>query len=247
MKTIFITGGTTGIGRAVGEIFKAQGYTVGVCSFQPASEITDLPVSFHYYQADVTNEQAMLAAVNQFVTDHGSLDIIIANAGMNMPKTAIPDTKLGTKITQVNTMGVVYTFNAALPHFLAQKSGHFVAISSLSGLNGLPGMSYYGATKAYVASFCESLAIDLEDHGINVTCVVPGFIKTSFTAKNDHPMPFLLTQEQAAARISKAIQKKKKVDFFPLVPFLFMSLLRKLPRPIYYFIMKHDILKLRQQ
>jgi NADP-dependent 3-hydroxy acid dehydrogenase YdfG len=71
-----------------------------------------------------------------------------------MPKTIVPDTQKGKLLTQVNVMGMIHTFSAALPHFLKQKNGHFVAISSLSGLNGLTGMSYYEASKAFVSTFC---------------------------------------------------------------------------------------------
>ena len=242
---IFITGGTTGIGNSIGQMFVKGGGKVGVCGFQHPREIKDLPTGFTYYQADVTDESALKNAIDQFALDQGGVDIVIANAGMNMPKTLIPDTQKGKVVTQVNVMGVIHTFSAALPHFLKQKHGHFVAISSLSGLNGLPGMSYYGASKAFVSTFCEGLAVDLHHENISVTCVHPGFIATTFTSKNTHPMPFLLTQEQAAEDIYKAIINRKTHLYFPRVPSLFMGLLRRLPRSLYYPIMKRDLLKLR--
>ena len=242
---IFITGGSTGIGNSIGQLFVKSGAKVGVCGFQTPSEIGPLPSGFIYYQADVTDEVALKSAIDQFSNDQGGLDIVIANAGMNMPKTLIPDIQKGKLVTQVNVLGVVHTFSAALPHFLNQKHGHFVAISSLSGLNGLPGMSYYGASKAFVSTFCEGLAVDLHHEGINVTCVHPGFIATTFTSKNTHPMPFLLTQEKAAEIIYKAIINRKTHLYFPTVPALFMGLLRRIPRALYYPIMKRDLLKLR--
>lgn len=242
---VFITGGTTGIGRSIGELFVQNGATVGVCGFQPSSEIENLPPGFTYYQSDVTDEAALQASVDKFVQDYGGLDVIIANAGLNMPKTVIPDTQKGKQLTQVNVMGLIHTFSAALPHFLHQKHGHFVGISSLSALNGLPGMSYYGASKAFVSTFCESLAVDLRDQGINVTCVHPGFIATTFTSKNDHPMPFLMEPQKAAQLIYQAIILRKPHLYFPLVPSLFMGALRRIPRKIYISMMKRDLLKLR--
>jgi NAD(P)-dependent dehydrogenase (short-subunit alcohol dehydrogenase family) len=242
---VFITGGSTGIGRSTGEFFIKNGGKVGVCGFQSHDEIGQLPEGFTYYQADVTDEDAMISAVNQFVSEHGSIDVMIANAGMNMPKTLIPDTRRGKQVTLVNVMGVIHAFSAALPHFLKAKKGHFVAISSLSGLNGLPGMSYYGASKAFVSTFCESLSVDLIHEGIDVTCVHPGFIATTLTADNQHPMPFLLKQEEAALAIYQAIITKKSQLFFPTVPALFMGTLRRVPRFIYQFIMRRDLLKLR--
>jgi len=243
---IFITGGSTGIGKSIGEMFARAGGKVGVCGFQAPEEIGTLPNGFHYYRADVTDEVAMNAAVEKFVSDHGSIDIMIANVGLNMPNTIIPDTKKGKQVTMVNVLGVVHAFGAALPHFLKKKKGQFVAISSLSGLNGLPGMSYYGASKAFVSTFCESLAVDLVHEGIDVTCVHPGFIATTFTAANQHPMPFLLQQDEAATSIYDAILAKKTHLYFPTVPALFMGLLRRIPRAIYQFIMRRDLLNLRQ-
>lgn len=239
---IFITGGISGMGLLIGNLFKKEGHNIGVCSFQ---ENFSVPEGFKYYMADVTNEDAVTKAIDQFVEDFGKLDIVIANAGMNMPKTIIPNTNLGTKVTKVNVLGVVHTFNASLPHFLKQNSGHFVAISSMSALNGLPGMSYYGASKAFVASFCESLACDLKDKNIDVTYVTPGFVATDFVKNNKHKMPYLLTPDEAAKEIYNAIIKKKNSLFFPLVPYLFMNTLKMLPRNFYVKLMRKDLLKLR--
>lgn len=242
---ILITGGATGIGLGLAENFFKLGYNVGILGIQSLNEVTHLNSSFFYFQVDVTNEEAMHSAVEQFVKKYGAVDIMIANAGLNMPKTIVPDTKLGKAVTMVNVLGVINAFSACQPHFLRQGSGHFVAMSSLSGLNGLPGMSYYGASKAFVGSFCESLAIDLKEKNIAVTCFFPGFIATDFTKKNQHPMPFLLTSEQAVEKMVKAILHKKEVIHFPLVPSLFMGMLRRLPRFLYYPIMRRDLLKLR--
>ena len=242
---VFITGGATGIGNSLGQLFVKAGGQVGVCGFQSLSEIGDLPKGFSYYVADVTNEVALKNAIDKFAQDFGGVDIVIANAGLNMPKTAIPDTQKGKQLTQVNVLGVIHTFSAALPHFLNQKHGHFVGVSSLSGLNGLPGMSYYGASKAFVSTFCEGLAVDLKEQGINVTCVHPGFIATTFVSKNTHPMPFLMNQEVAAETIYKAIINRKTHLYFPTIPAWFMGLLRRIPRSLYFVIMRRDLLKLR--
>lgn len=241
---VFITGGATGIGFSLGNMFVKAGGKVGVCGFQDPSEFS-LPNGFSYFQADVTDEVALTKAINDFALEQGGVDVVIANAGMNMPKTVVPDTQLGKKLTQVNVMGVIHTFSAALPHFLKQHHGHFVGISSLSGLNGLPGMSYYGASKAFVSTFCEGLATDLHQQGIHVTCVHPGFIATAFTSKNTHPMPFLLEPEVAAEKIYQAIINRKTHLYFPSVPALFMGLLRRIPRNLYFAIMRRDLLKLR--
>lgn len=243
---IFITGGISGLGLEVGKIFSQKNFRVGVCSFQEKKLIPTLPSNFFYYQADVTKQDQLHQAVKEFMNDHGVIDIMIANAGINMPKTSIPSTELGNKVIHVNVLGLSHSLSAILPTFLEHKKGHFVAISSLSALNGLPGMSYYGASKAFVGSFCESLAIDLKPYNINVTCIYPGFINTTLTKNNTHPMPFLMNTEMAANKIVQAIEDKKESLYFPFVPALFMGLLRRLPRFIYFPLMKKDLLKLKQ-
>jgi len=246
MMNIFITGGISGLGLEIGKIFSQKNFKVGVCSFEEKKLITSLPANFFYYKADVTDQNMLHKSVKDFINEHGPIDIMIANAGINMPKTSIPNTELGNKVINVNVLGLCHSLSAVLPSFLEKKRGHFVAISSLSALNGLPGMSYYGASKAFVGSFCESLAIDLRPFNIYVTCVYPGFINTTLTKNNTHPMPFLMNTELAAKKIVKAIEDKKETLFFPFIPSLFMGLLRRLPRFIYFALMKKDLLKLKK-
>jgi NADP-dependent 3-hydroxy acid dehydrogenase YdfG len=103
-------------------LFVQNGGKVGGCGFQSVEEVGPLPNGFRYYRADVTDESAMRSAVDQFVSDHGVIDVLVANAGMNMPKTLIPDTVRGKQVVQVNVMGVIHSFSSALPHFLKQKA-----------------------------------------------------------------------------------------------------------------------------
>ena len=242
---IFITGGTTGIGLEIAKQYALGSNRVGVCSFQATHEMTTLPKNISYYKADVRHLNELVEAVKSFVSEVGTLDVIIANAGINMPKNAIPDTKLGQQVIDINVSGVANTFSAAIPYFITQKAGHFVAMSSLSSLNGLPGMSYYGASKAFVASFCESLAIDLEQYGIYVTSIFPGYVLTGLTKDNSHPMPFLMNQDIAAKKIIAAIKKKKKKLSFPAVSAATMTFLRLLPRNLYFYLMKKDVFNLK--
>ena len=118
-------------------------------------------------------------------------------------------------MTKVNYLGVVYAFEAVLPSMLERKSGHLVAISSLAAYKGLPGAAAYCATKAAVKNYCEALRIELRDRGVAVTCVCPGFVTTPMTAKNDSPMPLIMSADSAAQRILRALARRKKVYDFP--------------------------------
>ena len=240
---VFITGGTTGLGLAIGKLYLAKGDSVGVCSFEPAAEAKGrLPDGMRYYRADVTDAAAMRRAIRKFHDDHGSVDLVIANAGLNHPKKKIPDFELGRRVINVNIIGVTNTFGPAIEIMKEQRSGHLAAIASASGFYGYPGLAFYGATKAFVITFCETLVTDLTAFGIHVTCLAPGFIGTTFVKNNKHKMPFLMTQDEAACRAVAAIGRKQNLYIFPLPVMLLTSVVRRLPKKLFYLLMERDIL-----
>jgi short-subunit dehydrogenase len=245
---IVITGAASGIGLDLVKHYQVIANNISILSIQEESETKGLfnSKNVDYYQVDVTNLEQIQSTIEKIIKKNSTIELVIACAGLNMPKTAIPDFNLGNKVVAVNALGVCYLFQAVFPYFQKQLSGHFVAISSLSALNGLPGMSYYSASKVFVATYLESLACDLKQFNIHFTTIVPGFIATDFVKNNNHPMPFLLSKDKALKIIIKAIQQKKNYKAFPLIPFLFMRLLSFLPRSLYVKLMQKDILKLRQ-
>ena len=113
------------------------------------------------------------------------------------------------------------------------KSGHIVVTASVAGLVGLPGAGPYSASKAAVLKLCESYNLDLKKFGINVTAILPGFIDTPLTRKNDHSMPFLMNVDEAARRIKKAVEQKKAIFIFPLPMKIVMYFLDRMPRVLY--------------
>ncbi|HLW56847.1 MAG TPA: SDR family NAD(P)-dependent oxidoreductase, partial [Bacteriovoracaceae bacterium] len=186
---------------------------------------------------DVTDREALQKAILEFSHSIG-LDLLIASAGISFPhKTKIPDFERSYYMVQVNLLGVMYAFEAALKVMLPKKSGHLVAISSVAGFNGLPGVSAYSATKSAVTKYCESLNLDLADYGITVTSIHPGFVDTPLTRVNPHPMPFLQTAPQAARKIAWAIRKKKMHYSFPFLFSLVVKFLSLLPRTWYKRLM----------
>ena len=151
---IFITGGTTGIGLELAIQYLELGSTVGICG----RDISKLPAkikekhsSLHCYQVDVRSRENLSKAINEFVEHAGSLDIIYANAGISLgKKTDLPNFELARDIFEINTMGVLNTFEVALEKMIKQKSGHLVAVASVAGFIGLPGAFAYSASKAAV-------------------------------------------------------------------------------------------------
>jgi len=102
-----------------------------------------------------------------------------------------------------------------LPQMLEKKSGHLVAISSLAGFRGLPKSAAYCASKAGMTAFFESVRLDVQNEGVAVTIIQPGFIKTPLTAVRGAKMPFLMELEDAIPHFLNAIEKRKKFAAFP--------------------------------
>jgi short-subunit dehydrogenase len=240
MKSVFITGGTTGMGMELAKLYSAKGWKVGVCGrerskfeehFQGGRE------NVSFFRVDVSNRDELRAAIADFSNSIG-LDLLIANAGIGYKfKTKVPDFQYSYKMVHVNLLGVMYAFEAALDVMIPRASGQLVAISSIAGYNGLPGVSAYSATKAAVLKYCESLHLDMRQFNIGVTSICPGFVDTPLTQVNHHPMPFLMKAPKAAQLIAGAIERKKMVYHFPFFFGMLVRILGMLPRTWYRYLM----------
>lgn len=240
MKSVFITGGTTGMGMELAKLYLARGWKVGVCGRDRAKFEENFQAgrdNVSFYAVDVSNREELKAAIKDFSSSIG-LDVLIANAGIGYKfKTKVPDFEYSYKMVHINLLGVMYAFEAALDVMIPRSKGQLVAISSIAGYNGLPGVSAYSATKAAVAKYCESLHLDLKQFGIGVTTINPGFVDTPLTQQNHHPMPFLVPAPKAAKKIARAIDRKKMVYAFPFIFSSVVRLLSVLPRTWYRAIM----------
>lgn len=242
---IFITGGTTGIGLELAIAYLKDGHRVGIC----ARDLTKFPEEIKKkfkllktYQLDVTDRESLKQAVRDFAGPEEILDIMIANAGRSVGnKTKLPDFKAARDIVSINIVGVLNAFDVACELMIPKNQGHLVATSSVAGMVGLPGAAAYSASKAYVTTLCESFALDLEKFGINVTAIMPGFVDTPLTKKNNHKMPFMMGADRAAILIKKAIEEKKAVFIFPLPMKIVMTLFKIMPRRLYRKLMKLKI------
>lgn len=144
MKSVFITGGTTGIGMELAKLYSLKGWKVGVCgrdeskfkeSFQPDFK------NVAFYKVDVANRDELKSAIKSFSNNEG-LDLLIANAGIGYKfKTKVPDFEQSYHMVHINLLGVMYAFEAALDVMIPKGSGQVVAISSIAGYLGLPGVS----------------------------------------------------------------------------------------------------------
>ncbi|GAB4011284.1 MAG: SDR family oxidoreductase [Bdellovibrio sp.] len=241
---IFITGGTTGIGAELAKFYAKQGHRVGICGRDLSkcdSEILNYKNIFKY-ETSVTDKETLHRAIDDFCQGN-ALDMMIANAGRSHgSKTKTPDFNVSRDIIDTNVVGVLNAFEKAIEIMLPKRRGQLVAIASVAGLVGLPGASAYSASKAAVIKLCESYALDFPKWGIDVTCILPGFVDTPLTRKNDHPMPFLMPVTKAVSLMTKAIEKKKPYYIFPWQMKFAIMILEKLPRCIYRRLMTFKLI-----
>lgn len=235
-QVVVITGASSGIGWSLARELGLRGARVGLVARRQeqleslSRDITAAGGQCALACADVADRQATLNAIHSLAHDLGPVDLLIANAGVGRPTLLNPINISDVEaMFRVNVLGVVYAIEAVLPQMLARKKGHLAAMSSLGSYKGLPGESAYCASKAAVNTYMEGLRIQLRTEGIAVTTLCPGFVKTPMTEVNDFKMPFLIEADDAARRIVRALEHKKKVFNFPWQTNLLVQLTRWLP------------------
>src|SRR5947207_12269879 len=118
-------------------------------------------------------------------------------------------------ILDTNVVGMLHTFQPFLPAMRAARAGKLVGIASVAGFRGLPGAAAYSASKAAAIRYLESLRVELHGSGVRVVTICPGFIDTPMTKKNPYPMPFLIDADDAARRMSRAIDARRSFSVIP--------------------------------
>lgn len=222
-KTIFLTGASSGIGEALAIALAKKGAILGLLARRKElleklkEDCEKVGGTARVFPCDVTNEDAVQAAVNEFIHEFEHIDILIANAGIggNNKETRALQPLAVKKVIDINLLGAVNSVHAVLPQMLKRGRGHLVAISSLAGFRGLPKSAAYSASKAAMTAFFESVRLDVKHLGIDVTIIQPGFIRTPLTAGREAKMPFLMDLSDAVPLFIRAIEKKKRFAAFP--------------------------------
>jgi short-subunit dehydrogenase len=230
-KTVLITGASSGIGRGVTMELARRGARLGLVARRAhtlaeiVSEIEAIPAGDNggsaaivalALPADVQNPESMRAAAERMRQEFGSIDVLIANAGIaSSTDAAVLKADEVAGVINVNVIGASNSVAAVLPDMLNRGRGHLVVISSLAAYRGLPKSAAYCASKAAVSAFFESLRLDLEPKGIDVTIIHPGFIKTPLTEGRHAKMPYLMELDDAVEKIVRVIEKRKKSYAFP--------------------------------
>jgi len=189
-KLVVITGGSSGIGRALARALASEGARLVLIATNEArlsdaaKECAQLGATVTTYTANVASFEQMQAAYEQTCRQHGTPDILINNAGVVMGGELVAvDLEDWRRLLDINVMGVVHGLKLFLPDMISRGSGHVVNVSSAAGLLAPPLMSTYCATKFAVVGLSDSLRREVSRHGIGVTCVCPGTTKTPIKDK----------------------------------------------------------------
>lgn len=231
-KTVLITGASSGIGRGVALELARRGARLGLVARREevladvVREIEHNPrindrqdsakLKALVLTGDVRDAESMRRTAEQMRREFGALDVLIANAGIATSRDAAElDAEEVAGVINVNVIGAANSVAAVLPEMIKRGQGQLVVISSLAAYRGLPKSAAYCASKAAVSAFFESLRLDLEPKGIDVTIIHPGFIKTPLTAGRQAKMPYLMELDDAVQKIVRVIEQRKKSYAFP--------------------------------
>lgn len=224
-KVVAITGGSSGIGKALAEQLLEMGAKVATCA-RNQDKLYDLQLKYpssplHCIVADVSNYNDCKMFVESTIKQFGGIDILINNAGISM-RALLKDADISVfkKVMDINFFGTVYCTKLALDSIISRK-GTIVGVSSIAGYRGLPGRSGYSASKFAVNGWLEAIRTELLDEGVNVMWVCPGFTRSNIRnaalnsrseTQGESPLDEgeLMSPELCATHIINAIEKKKR-------------------------------------
>jgi short-subunit dehydrogenase len=238
-KKIWITGASSGIGKALAEKFAAEGWKVAASARR--KEILD-KMSEHEnifsYPLDVTNQDQIKNSFEKIIKDFNGLNLCVFSSGTYDPKLEqeinIEQNKF---VMETNFFGVLYCIKTVESYFKNKKNGHISIVSSIAAYRGLPNSSGYGPSKAALTNLTESLYFDFKKYNVRISLVSPGFIKTPLTDKNEFPMPFIKSPEFAAEKMFNGLTKSKAFEIhFPKAITILLKIFRVLPYKIYLFL-----------
>ena len=229
-KVVVITGGSSGIGKALAETFGRNGSKIVITGrnadelSKAVAELKAKGITIEGYQADVSLEEDNRKMAEKAVAQYGTIDVLINNAGISM-RALFDEVDLAVvkKVMDINFYGVLYATKYCLPEIKKNK-GSVIGISSIAGFRGLPGRTGYSASKFALNGFLEVLRTELLKTGVHVLTACPGFTasnirKRSLTkdgsSQGESPRDEakMMTAEEVAERIYAATVSRKRTHF----------------------------------
>ncbi|WP_338593350.1 glucose 1-dehydrogenase [Bacillus safensis] len=226
-KVVLITGGASGIGLAAVKLFLEHGAKVAVADINEDSGkqlVESLPHEHAaFFKTDITNEADCQKTVQSVLSQFGTIDVLINNAGIEIVS-PIHEMTLEdwNHILQVNLTGVFLMSKHTLPHMLEEKSGSIINTGSVGGLVGWPDIPAYNATKGGVIQLTKSMAIDYAAHQIRVNCIAPGIIDTPLNEKSflDNHSESLEFVKKEKAKVNPLLRLGKPEEIAGVMLFL---------------------------
>lgn len=235
VTSVMITGASSGLGAALAVEYAASGITLFLTGRDEkrleavAASCREKGAMVECAAIDVL-EKEKLAAWMLEMDNITPVELVIANAGISAGTGGGGESlEQASRIFDVNVNGVLNTIYPLIPHMVERKKGQVAVMGSLSAFRALPSAPAYSASKAAVRFYGEALRGVLSKHGVGVTAVCPGYIKTPMTAVNNFPMPFIMDAEKAAKRIKKRLTKNPARIAFPLPMYALLWFLAALP------------------
>jgi short-subunit dehydrogenase len=238
MKKIWITGASSGIGRALAFKFAKEGWQVAVSARRKnlLEEMSSFNNNIFSFPLDVTDSKSCDDVFCQIKDKFIDMDMAIFCAGTHNPESEknfnLQNIK---KIMNINFYGTINCINPIYSFFKNKKKGHVAIISSVAGYRGLPSSGAYSASKAALTTLSESLYFDFNRFNIKISIINPGFIKTSITDKNRFYMPMLKSPDFAAKKIFIGLTKKNNFEIHFPKPFTYLMKMIKFLPDIFYF------------
>ena len=236
-KVIWITGASTGIGKALAMKFSKNGWNVAISArrLELLEEISKQNENIFSFPLDVTNKDECNKVFSEIKNKFGQIDLCIFSTGTWDPKKEKEiDVKQIENVMKVNFFGTVNSIKSVEKYFKELRKGHISIVSSIAGYRGLPNSTGYGPSKSALNNLTESLYFDFKKYGVRVSLISPGFIKTPMTDKNDFKMPFLKTTEYAADKIYSGLINTNAFEIhFPKQLTIVLKILKILPNWLY--------------
>ena len=248
MKNIWITGASSGIGKALAIKFANEGWQVAASARRESllKELSNQYTNIQSFPLDVTDSDKCKSVFKDIVEKFENIEICVFGTGIHDPKSEKKfNLEKIKKIMEVNFFGTMNSINSVYDYFGQRKVGQISIISSVAGYRGLPAAGAYCASKSALTSFTESLHFEMKRKNVRVSLISPGFIKTPMTDQNDFPMPMIKSPEFAADQIYNGLIKKSGFEIhFPKVFTFFMKFLRILPSSIYFRFLEKGMKKI---
>ncbi len=238
-KKIWITGASSGIGKALAEKFAQENWKVAISARREnLLNIIAGHKNISSFPLDVTDDDKVKETFSNILKEFNYLNLCVFCSGAYDPKLEQEiNKKQIRKIMDVNFFGVLNCIKAVENYFKGKKEGHVSIVSSIAAYRGLPNSSGYGPSKAALTNLTESLYFDFKKYIVRISLISPGFIKTPLTNQNTFSMPFIKSPEFAANKIFNGLTKSNSFEIhFPKELTLFLKFLRILPYRVYLFL-----------